>query len=454
MRRIKLGRAVTWIWGINVNELALPTQGHGRHRRGILSASCIIALIAASAIFCFSTFPGIKSALGESSIDVNSEYSSGTIGDPYEDLALWYAWVNSNGTQVVYLAYQSYLHRPPVTAFLGQHYVTESGQEVFVGNTLMALEVYNDTNGNGVPDFSRTFGLITKGKSEVLYELRVNSSAGFEATPVTKTLIQGIPHYMWGMRYNRIDAVLESETQGITATVTLERLDFSYDFYIEGNRSFLKTNFEIGRLLEMEPQQGYTFSLDGLSLSLLYGTTVLSSKNYVTSVDGLPYDPKTASTSTGPATLDEIKIENVTAYEFRFGQDYTIIDGSEERSVQSLSVAAANWTLPWGSVDWLLVHFENVLSDVFPRISSIDQPVSLDVDESSFLYRVCYPIWGGGVVDHDPVYVAHLSPGGVVSVSFQWVFFVAVAGLIAFIGVVVYLKKRRTSGAGGVNIHY
>lgn len=428
-----------------MNELTLTSRTVTRVRSNSFSAFFLVSLIVASAIFGFFIFPGINSAFGQGSIDVNSEYSSGTIGDPYGDLALWYAWVNRNGTQVVFLAYQTYLHRPPVTTFLGQRYVTESGQEAFVGNTLMALEVYNDTNGNGVPDFNRTFGLSTKGNTEVLYELRVNSSAGFEATPVTETLIQGIPHYTWGMSYRSIDGFLESEIRGVIATVTLERLDFSYDFYIVGNRSFVKTNFEIGKLMEMEPQQGVAVSLDGLSLSLLYGTTVLSPKSFVTSVGGLPFDPKTASTSSNPAALDEIKIENVTAYELCFGQNYTASDGTQTRNVQSFSAAAANWTLPWGSVDWFLIKYENVLRDVFPRISSINQPVSLDLDGSSFLYRVCYPVWGGDVIEHDPVYVAHLSLEGAASSSFQLTIFVAVASLVVLIAITVYWSKYKPS---------
>ncbi len=426
-----------------MNEFPLTSREVIRLSRNSFSAYFLVTLISASAIFGFFVFPGINSAFGQGSVDVNSEYSSGTIGDPYGDLALWYAWVNRNGTQVLFLAYQSYLHRPPVTTFLGQRYVTESGEEAFVGSTLMALEVYNDTNGNGIPDFNRTFGLTTEGQTEVLYELRVNSSAGFEASPVTKTSTQGVPHYRWGMSYRGIDAFLESETRGIVATLTLERLDFSYDFCIEGNRSYVKTNFEIGKLMELEPQQGLAVSLDGLSLSLLYGTTVLSPKGYFTSVDGLPFDPKTSSTSSAPAALDEIKIENVTAYEFCFAQNYTAWDDLQSKNVQSLSTAAANWTLPWGSVDWFLVQFENVLRDVFPRISSINQPVSLDLDESSFLYRVCYPVWGGDVIEHDPVYVAHLSPEGAGSNSFQLAIFVTVISLVVLVVTVVYWEKDK-----------
>lgn len=416
----------------------------------ILIERFLFALMIVSALFGLLSLPAsANAAFSGNVIDVNSEYSDGTIGSPYEDLALWYAWINCNGTQVVYLAYESYVLRPPVVTFLGQHYLTEGNQEVFVGNTLAVLEVYNDTNGNGIPDSNRTrdFGPgMASGYSEILFDFGVNSSASFEATPIKKTVQEPV-HYTWGVRYNDIDGFLLTENQGEIVKVVLDRLEFSYDFYVEGNRSYLKTDFGIGKLLEVQPRLDFKVDLEGLSLSLLYGTTILSTKEYATTIDGMAYNSATAETSTNPAALGEIRIENVTAYEFCFGQNYTILSGEQQKSVQSLSAAAASSTWVWGgyqSVEGLLVHFENVLKDVFPRISSINQPISLDLGTSTYLYRICYPEWSGNVIEHDPVYVAHLALASIASTNFQWVFFiVAIGGSILFMGAILYWKKRK-----------
>ena len=235
-----------------------------------------LGLLAATAVASAEVWrPPMAIAHGSSdgSINTSAEYSNGTIGTPIEGLALWYAWINASGSQIIFLAYQSYLYNPPVITFLGQHYYTENGTEVFVGNTLEAMEIYNDTNGNGLPDAN-----YTSGKSEILYHFFVNSSASFAIQPINKTLVNGLPHYQWGIRYQTIDGFLNSGNQSTDAMVMIDFMDFSYDFYIQDNVTYLKTNFGIGKILGITPFNNANVSLDGLSLALLYGTVVITSE--------------------------------------------------------------------------------------------------------------------------------------------------------------------------------
>jgi len=410
----------------------------------IIVAALLFTTVASSGLVCSCRSLIAAASPGGEEINVNLEYSNGTIGSLTGDLALWYTWVNVNSTQIIYLAYQSYKYRPPVITFLGQHYRTEDNTEVFVGNTLTAMEVYNDTNGNGVPDVD-----LLNGTSEILYNFAVNSSASFNITSVQKSLSDSVPHYTWGIRYNSIDAFLLTENQESGAAITLDYLSLSYDFYVQNNVSYIKTNFKIGKILHMTPYPSNTsITLDGLSLSLLYGTTVITSEHYVTLVNGEPYNSTTTQTSAEPTNSSEIRIKNTKAYEYLFGQNYTLFKGSLNETCQSHSAGVADRSVPGGlyqRVDWLLSNLEDILSTVFPKISSMQTAINLNYNVSSFLYRVCYPEWEGYGLEHDPTYIAYLNPIAVPEMSPPMLIVVAaaLAGIVALTVAVSDLKKTR-----------
>ncbi len=362
----------------------------------------------ASAGFVWRTPPAMgASSSDDETVNTGAEYSNATIGSPIEGLAIWYVWINTNSTQVIYLAYVSSTVPPPVLTFFGQHYVTGNGTEVFVGNTLTAMEVYNDTNRNGIPDVD-----LSNGTSELLYNFAVNSSQSFVITPVQKTLIDGDIHYTWGLRYNTIDGFLLTENQATGANVLLDYLASSYDFYVKNNASYLKTSFEIGKILNVTSSSDLNFTLEGLSLSLLYGTSVIASNTYTTVVNGEPYNSTTTQSSAIPTQSGEIRIEDAKAYECVFGQNYTLSRDSENATYPSKSAAVSDHSVPGGvyrSVESALSFFENVLSGVFPKISSVLTTINLDYGFSSFLYRVCYPRWDGYALEHDPTYIAYVT---------------------------------------------
>jgi len=378
-------------------------------------------------------------------IDTEAEYCYGYMGSPFPGLDLWFTWVNTSGTQIIFLAFDSHIQNPPVVTFFGQHYYTENNTQVFVGNTLTSMEVYNDTNGNGVPDAD-----FTTGTSEIVYYFLVNSSARFELTPIEKSLKDGVPHYTWGIRYDTIDGFLILEDQTPAARVMLDYLAFSYDFYTQNNVSYLKTNFDIGKPSEIAPFPNVNATLDGLSLSLLYGTIVITSKPYVTLVKGNPYNSTTAPASVEPTQSGEIRIEDIKAYEFIFGQNYTLFRDSQQEIHESQSAAVANRSVSGCariSVEWLLSKLEDALSDLFPRISNMQAAINLDYNVSSFLYRVCYPEWDGFRIRHDPTYLAYLS-GGVIPEIQPPLLFVVAAALVSSLALAIALmdlkKTRKT----------
>lgn len=403
----------------------------------------LFATLAASGRIWQSPLMIASGSIGGGDIDTSTEYSNGSVSSPHQGVALWYVWVNSNGTQIIYLAYHSYIYNPPVVTFLGQHYQTENGTEVFVGNTLTSMEVYNDTNGNGVPDAD-----FATGTSEIMYYFLVNSSVSFEITSIKKSLIDGVPHYTWGIRYDTIDGFLIFEDQSPAASVLLDYIAFSYDFHIQNNVSYLKTNFSIGKTLKITQFSDTSVILDGLSLSLLYGTTVITSKPYVTLVNGEPYNSTTTQISVESTESGEIRIEDVKTYEFIFGQNYTLFWDPQEEIYESQSAAVANRSVSSGvrvSVEWLLSDLEGVLSDLFPKISSMQATINLDYTVSSFLYRVCYPQWGGYRLEHDPTYVAYLNTMVMPEASPPLLILITAAllSIVALTVALIDLKKTR-----------
>src|SRR2546428_10346062 len=159
-------------------------------RRTVLAS--MITIIAVLAVFSRASLIHSVSAQS-SSIDLSKEYASGDV-DVFPYLQAWYTWININGTHTIFLALHSYQAQSPVSAFVGQGYNTSSGSKVFVANALLALEVYNDTNGNGYLDAN--YGT---GTTELKYLLGMNASQTFTPTPAQKTITGGIAPYNRGV---------------------------------------------------------------------------------------------------------------------------------------------------------------------------------------------------------------------------------------------------------------
>lgn len=343
-------------------------------------------------------------------IDTNSEYANGTIPiSPVVDI--WYAWVNVSDTQIICYALFSNEVNSPIINFLGQHFQVENDTEVFVGNTLTLIEVYNDTSGDDVPQAN-----FTSGDTEIAYYLLVNSSIGYETTPIQKTLKVEIPHYTWGFKYDAIDGFLlypEEELGQGAAKVMIDHLGFNYDFYVVENVSYVKKTFDIGEITDIQPLGGTSVSLDGLSLSLLFSTVILSAKPYTAYVNSEPYNSTMAENPATPTSGGEIAVETIKAYEFLFGENYNLTRGGSVEPHEVKSEAAATTSVPQGAqsrLNWILAYFEKNLnvSDLFPSASGIGGEVNLNYNISTFLYRICYPVWDGLPIQHDPTYVAYL----------------------------------------------
>jgi hypothetical protein len=399
-----------------------------------------------------SSFSSEGNVQNASSIDVHSEYSNGSIPIYSQDghlvVGLWYDWVNTQGTQVIFLAYHSEVYNSPIVTFVGQRYVTVNGTEVFIGNTLSLMEAYRDANGNNVPE-----------TSEISYLFIVNSSISFAVAPIQKIVLGEVAHYRWGVEYQTIDGFLIDENGISGARVIIEHISFSYDYYIQSNVSYTKTNFDIGKIVSLEPYEP-NLTLQGLSLSLVYATMIITPKNYTVLVNEQPYNSTAAPLSPITTTRTEVRIENQKTYEFLFGENYTLHRDSLTEVYKSFSAASATNTVLSNarvSLSWLIEQLEGVLGEIFPKISTMQASINLDYMASTFVYRVCYPTWEGYRIRHDPTYVAYINPQGLppnppppkstpsvlITVTGLIALVAAVMGVIALIAAVLELRKTR-----------
>ena len=231
---------------------------------------------------------------------VNEEFGNGTIVSPNSPLKIWYDWVNVSGTQIInYAMYTdpNYPYPGPVVNLVGQHLKLADGSEVFVASALDKFEVYRDLNGDGIPQ-----GNFASAGSEILYYMFMNTSNRASPIPIQKTFVGDVPHYQWGFRYEDVYAYfLQPKPAGGVDTVAkliFDHITLSYDFSVNENVSNLKTNFDIGEVSSLDVFNSPDFSLNGLSLSLLYPTSTYASQQFSTSVNGQAYNPSTTENST------------------------------------------------------------------------------------------------------------------------------------------------------------
>ena len=410
-----------------------------------MTRKCVFILILLVLFFPYVRFNSVEvkatNSYSVQTIDTNAEYTNGSIPTPIEGMGIWYVWINVSKTQIVYYSLFRDGANSPIVNFLGQHFQVENDTEVFVGNTLMLIEVYNDTNEDGIPQAN-----FTSGETEIAYYLLVNCSIGYEATPIQKSLEGEIQHYTWGFKYYTIDGFLVNcleQLGNLEARVTIDHLGFDYDFYVIENVSYIKTSFDIGRITEIQPEWGEV-SLDGLGLSLLFSTITISAKPYTAHVNGELYNSTTAANPATSTSSGQIAVESIKAYEFLFGETYNLTRGESVETHEVKSEAAATTSVTQDAqsdLNWTLKYFEDNLniSDLFPVASGIGGKVNLDCNLSALLYRICYPVWDGQMIQHDPTYVAYLFTAIPEFPSFLILPLFMIATLLA---VIVYRRKH------------
>ena len=391
-----------------------------------------------------------------SSIDFSQEYSSGDV-QVFPSLDAWYAWISINGTHTIFLALHSFQAPSPVSAFVGESYNT-SDSRVFVANALMAMEVYNDTNGTGFLDANYAIP-----STELLYTIQLNASQSFTTSPVQKTLTNNVPHYDWGVTYGMIQGDLITADPaynygyggGLPASqVLIDHLSLFYDYSITGNTTYLKTSYEIGNVTLVPPTLP-NVTLKGLSLSLLHFVLAVCSEGYAVRTNGssIDYDSQTSQTSSQVNTA-QIIVPGSTAYEFRFNDNYTL-QTNPPVSLRTVYAAAPNNSLPveafTGAGALQVIRAQDYVKASLPNIAGLPASSDLNYSSSKLIYRISYPTWEGIGIKHDPTYIGYYVPNLLtISTPVPWdpmivVYLAAAVAVVAAItSVLIFEMTRKT----------
>jgi hypothetical protein len=361
-------------------------------------------------LFCLFNYP----TEGGDAIDTSQEFASGFTPDE----GFWYAWVNLQGAQLIYLVAVSSLGATsyPHANFIGQHFFAADGTELFIGHTLMLFELFNDTNHNGILDAD-----FQEETAETVYYMNASEAEAFAPQSIEKVLIDNTWHYQWSVRYDNVSGCL-IYSQGprygdVGIFVRVASLEMEYDYCLVNNATYLKTGLHLGDVIESWGiDENATFS--GLGLTALYSTLLLASSDQVhVLVGGGEYDSGMPGQPTLSMNTATVAGAGASFYELVFGQSYTLYSGGPT------VLDAFSSACPWMSVNPLtyesyvkqpLYSFQAFLNIFLPRISSLPIVVNYNYQESSLLFRVNYPSWDGYELVHDPLYVAYLGarPGG------------------------------------------
>ena len=383
------------------------------------SVSLLIAILLATLCFAASLQSAFFSSVKASStLPVNGmEYANGTIVPAHSPLNIWYDWINVYGTQVInYAMYTTpdYNYSVPIANLVGQHFRLTDGTQVFIASALSELEVYRDLNGDGIPQAN-----FTSGNSEIVYCMYINMSDSYSMTPVQKVMQDSVPHYQWSFTYENAHAYLQNAIAriGVVASLIFSHMTLSYDFSVNGNVSNLKTNFDIGKVTSLNILDSTQFSLDGLSLALLYATATYTSKPYATYVDGQQYNSTTTEDSAVDAEVAQVTVGDTKAYEFVFGGNYTLNRGESnethqvsietyEAKAEAAALSSISTKIYGPTIKGMSFFKDQLnLADLF---GGSWQDINVNYAASSLIYRICFPVWDGMQIQHDPVYVAYL----------------------------------------------
>ncbi len=339
--------------------------------------------------------PQVAMATINEDIPVDTEYTSGIITQQDTTMKISYAWVNSNSSELLSISlfddiYKVALFRP----FFGQSYEVDESS-FFVGTILTGFELFQDSNGNNVLDQAE----------ELKYYIMLNASQEYILPTVEKTIIDNITRYTWKICYLEIDGFFNPYEGLYNAITIIESFNLSYTYDIHENYTELKLAIEMGEWDAYEfdfdiGTGGLTriadIDLDDYSLSLLFGTTVSSEE---------PFKLTMYNGSTGLEDL-RVEVSGIPIFQSLFQDTYDL--GLNGSAYQATTTPASVDTLydeqlqVWGTPAAFYTWWQNW----FPAMSNLTSVPAIELEEVSFLYRICYPTWGGEPFNHDPRYRA------------------------------------------------
>ena len=152
-----------------------------------------------------------------------------------------------------------------------------------------------------------------------------------------------------------------------------------------------------------------------------------------------------------------VTVGNSSAYDFVFGGNYTLNRGENNQTHQANietypaeAEAVALTGLPIKIYQPALaqIGFFGSYLNLTDLFGGSWPNVAIDYNASSFIYRICFPVWNGQQIVHDPVFVGYVA--GTIQIPEFPATILATIGLLTavtatILGVLVMRQTKRTT---------
>jgi len=388
----------------------------------IISLSLISVIIVTSLVTPILPLSYLKITAAEN-IDFEKEIDYGFINKTHS-FDFWYVSLNTLGTHVLFLSMYSVFFPSPIQFFLGQCYRTMNGSEIFIGNALIGFEIFKDLNNNSLLDADFSDG-FNKTVDEIRYFFILNASKYVSLTVPTKQNISGIVHYVWSIRYEEVQGIVEEATEEepsswimdpisgeqyplffkVLCEAYLSFLEFKFNYWIQNNVSYLKLSMVLGELSCNLP-----ISFNNLSLSFLFATLTLMKEKYTINI--IAGNKTYANENITRMNEADVEVAEITAFKFIFNNSYTLHE--LKREYKAVAARYNVYLLPGDEIYWvngLMMGCEETLKNYLGNISpELSEDMDLKVQSSRLVYRVTFPVWNNMPLSYDPLYIAYITP--------------------------------------------
>ncbi len=330
-------------------------------------------------------------------IPTDQETAHGTI--TYKNTEFDYAWFNTTLLDGLLFNYKMPNGLPsviqPIQLF---HLKMKNNSEVFVANSLIAIEIYNDANQNNILDAD-----YTSGKTELMYLLYPNASINYALEGPEK---HGDNCFTWGVRYNQPQIVGNSDpvysSENTLLEIIFDYIEFRYNYtFIESSNNvtgIVKLDINIGKVISaikisLNGNEAITIPEHwGLSLLFSLSTSYYRSQTYEIVNNRLSY----------------IKLGdgNNDYFEARLYDNYMYNDNGINKTSPAYCVFTTEKSISSTEKQVLTTstYAYQFANEFINSVMKSSSHIYLDPVSATFSYRVEYPIWKGLEIWHDPIF--------------------------------------------------
>ena len=392
----------------------------------------LLVLMLTISIIGYSLTPifALQSSNREVSANFEDSYFTGTHKlEGIQHLSLWYAKINTPSISTLYVAFKSSNNAtpPPFLSVLAQHFIGSNNTEIYFATSLIYMEFFNDTNGNGMLDYNTSRGL-----NEIVYTIILNASKGVIPSTIVKESYTSenseVVMYKWSYSYIDLQAILTHsngsvvDMEGKIVTFFIRNFTLSYVLNISTNFETNTTTYKIKQNIEILDPEFYLYNLTGytktktsifnkLGLALLFAATVSSNKELSIVSNSNPINsssPSFRETQIDNASLVSVKDET-KFIDLYLNDTYKLLPSNTTHKVKSA-------VYPKESIEeytngafssFIDNRIYDYIREVYSEESVYDVIPNMTVSRSDFIYRISYASWNCDSIIHDPTIEAY-----------------------------------------------